>query len=252
MPDVVRSYIEQNGSFSGIYEKQAQLVKDYRGDVRKYVAGLDQTRILNVFDHIPVQLAKDNRKFQISKVAHGARFRDYRGCIEWLVDAGVVNPCYCLMNPELPLKGNYDESKYKLYFADTGLLISMLDEAAQDDFRANRNLGIYKGAIYENIVAEAFVKSSLRLYYWKKDNSTLEEEFFVRAGDDLVPVEVKAGRGRAESLRELVNSPKYHDIRWGIKLADRNIGYTDSILTLPWFCAFLVGRMIRQSTSPCL
>ena len=81
---------------------------------------MDQTRILNVFNHIPVQLAKDNKKFQISKVASGARFRDYRGCIEWLHDAGMVNVCYCMNFPELPLQGNYDETKYKLYFADSG------------------------------------------------------------------------------------------------------------------------------------
>jgi predicted AAA+ superfamily ATPase len=245
MPDVVRGYIEGGGSFSGAYERQSQIVADYRGDVRKYVKGLDQARILNVFDHIPVQLAKENRKFQISKVAHGARFRDYRGCVEWLVDAGIVNPCYCLLLPELPLKGNYDETKYKLYMGDTGLLVSMLDEDAQEDLRANRNLGIYKGAIFENIVAEALVKAGQRLYYWRRDESPLEEEFFVRCGDSLVPVEVKAGNSRSKSLRELIDSPRYADIRWGIKFADANVGYSREVLTLPWFCAFLLPRMLK-------
>ena len=246
MPDVVRSYIENNGLFAGIYDRQRQIVRDYRGDVRKYAEGLDQTRILNVFDHIPVQLARENRKFQISKVAHGARFRDYRGCVEWLADAGVVNPCYCLLQPELPLKGNYDETKFKLYFVDTGLLISMLDEDAQDDLRTNRNLGIYKGAVFENIVAEAFTKAGLGLYYWRRGESPLEEEFFVRCGADLVPVEVKAGNSRSKSLRELIDSPRYHDIRWGIKFADANVGFSNDILTLPWFCAFLMPRMLRK------
>ena len=245
MPDVVRAHIESNGSFSGIYDRQRQIVNDYREDVRKYASGLDQTRILNVFDHIPVQLARENRKFQMSKVAHGARFRDYRGCVEWLADAGVVNPCYCLLQPELPLKGNYDETKFKLYFGDTGLLISMLDEDAQDDLRTNRNLGIYKGAVFENIVAEAFAKAGLGLYYWRRGDSPLEEEFFVRCGEDLVPVEVKAGNSRSKSLRELIDSPRYHDIRWGIKFADANIGFDRDILTLPWFCAFLLPRMLK-------
>ena len=133
-----------------------------------------------MFNQIPPQLDKENKKFQISKVASGARFKDYRGCIEWLSDAGMVNVCYCLNFPELPLKGNYEETKYKLYFADSGLLVAMLDEEAQEDLRANKNLGVYKGALYENIVGEALVKSGCGLYYYKREDSTQEEDFFVR------------------------------------------------------------------------
>lgn len=96
---------------------------------------MDQTRILNVFEQIPVQLAKDNKKFQISKVAKDARFKDYRGCIEWLRDSGIIHVCYCLNCPELPLRGNYDDTKYKIYFFGTGLFVAMLDEEAQEDLR---------------------------------------------------------------------------------------------------------------------
>lgn len=246
MPEVVCGYIERKGSFEGVYARQRQIVADYRSDVRKYVEGMDQARILNVFNHIPVQLAKDNHKFQLTKVAHGARFRDYRGCVEWLVDAGVVNACYCLRLPVLPLRGNYDESKFRLYMGDTGLLVSMLDEDAQEDLRENRNLGIYKGALYENIVAEALKKSGLDLFYWRREDSTLEEDFFARCGDDLVPIEVKAGNGRSRSLRELIDSAKYPEISWGIKFADANIGFERGVLTLPWFCAFLLRSMFKR------
>ena len=116
MPAVVREYVER-GTFEGSLDIQRQLIADYKEDIRKYAEGLDQGRILNVFNQIPPQLAKDNKKFQISKVASGARFKDYRGCIEWLSDAGMVNICCCLNFQELPLKGNYEETKYKLYFA---------------------------------------------------------------------------------------------------------------------------------------
>ena len=92
MPAVVRKYVER-GTFEGSLDIQRQLIADYREDIRKYAEGLDQGRILNVFDQIPPQLAKNNKKFQISKVASGARFKDYRGCIEWLSDAGMVNIC---------------------------------------------------------------------------------------------------------------------------------------------------------------
>ena len=132
----------------------------------------------NVFNHIPVQLAKENKKFQISKVASGAKFKDYWGCIEWLVDAGMINLCYCLHTPDLPLKGNYEDDKYKVYFRDTGLLVANLDEEAQEDLRANKNMNVYEGALYENVIAEALCKQGYGLFYYKKINSTLEQDFW--------------------------------------------------------------------------
>lgn len=245
MPAVVREYIEKD-SFEGSLAIQRQLLSDYEEDVRKYAEGMNQTRILNVFRQIPIQLARDNKKFQISKVASGARFKDYRGCIEWLADAGIVNVCYCMKYPELPLKGNFEETKYKLYFADSGLLVAMLDEEAQEDLRANRNLGVYKGALYENVVGEALVKSGCGLYYYKKEDSTLEEDFFLRTAEDLIPVEVKATNGRAKSLRTLIESDQYEDIHYGIKLTGGNIGYDGKIYTFPYFCAFLLKRYLKR------
>ena len=245
MPAVVREYITK-GTFEGSLETQRQLIADYKEDIRKYAHGIDQTRILNVFNQIPLQLAKDNKKFQISKVASGARFKDYRGCVEWLYDAGIVNLCYCLNYPELPLKGNYTDTKYKMYFADTGLLVAMLDEEAQDDLRANKNLDVYKGALYENIVGDALVKSGYGLYYFKREDSTLEEDFFVRTSSELIPIEVKSTNGKSKSLRILINSDNYPDIRHGIKLIRGNIGFNDKIYTFPYFCTFLLKRYLKN------
>ena len=171
MPAVVWEYIS-NGMFSNTLELQRQLLSDYEEDITKYAEGLDQSRILNVFRHIPVQLAKENKKFQISKVASGARFKDYRGAIEWLSNAGIINVCYCLNYPEIPLKGNYDETKYKIYMADTGLLIAMLDDETQEDLRSRKNIGTYRGGLYENIVGDMLVKAGFDLYYYSKENST--------------------------------------------------------------------------------
>lgn len=245
MPAVVREYIEK-GTFEGSIDIQKQLVADYKEDIRKYADGMDQTRITNVFNHIPVQLAKDNKKFQITKVASNARFRDYRGCIEWLKDAGIINICYCMQFPELPLKGNYDESKYKIYFADSGLLVAMLDDEAQENLRVNKNLGVYKGALYENIVGEALVKAGYDLYYYKKDNSTLKQDFFVRNKENLIPVEVKATNGTARSLRTLIASNHYPDIQFGIKFISGNIGLSNNIYTFPYFCAFLLKKYLTK------
>ncbi len=244
MPAVVNSYIS-TGTFTGTLALQRQLVEDYKEDVRKYATGVEQGRILNVFNQITVQLAKENKKFQISKVDKGARFKDYWGCIEWLEDAGIISLCHCLNFPELPLRGNYDASKYKIYFRDVGLLVAQLDEEAQEDLRANKNLGVYKGALYENVVAEALVKSGYELYYYKRDTGTLEEDFFIRSKKSLLPLEVKATNGTAKSLRTLINGEQYADISYGLKLVSGNIGFSNNIYTFPYFCAFLLKRYLK-------
>ncbi len=248
MPEVVRRYIEK-GTFEGSLELQRQYIIDYKDDVRKYAEGLDQTRMINVFNSITPQLAKKNKKYQISKVSSGARFKDYAGCIEWLSDAGIINICYCLNFPELPLKGNIDTGKFKLYYSDSGLLVASLDDEAQDDLRARKNLGVYKGALYENIVGEAIVKSGGDLYYYKRENSTLEEDFFMRTAEALVPVEVKSTNGRSKSLRTLIESERYPDIRFGIKLTGGNIGFADNIYTFPYYCSFLLKKYLRSMFS---
>ena len=243
MPEVVRNYLDRQ-SFEGSLALQRQIVAAYRDDVRKYAEGLDQARILNVLDHVPVQLARENKKFQVSKVARDARFKGYRGCVEWLRDAGIVTPCYAMHFPELPIRGNYDETKFKLYMADTGLLVSMLDDETQVDLRANGNLGGYKGGLYENIVGEALSKCGADLVYFRREDSTLEEDFFLRTADSLVPVEVKSTNARSKSLRTLISSDHYPDISWGVKLVMGNVGFENSILTLPYATAFLLRRLL--------
>lgn len=245
MPDVVRGFIE-TGTFSESTEIQQQIRLDYEEDVRKYAQGLDQGKIISVYRSIPAQLAKENKKFQFNKVEKNARSREYTGCIDWLIDAGVITECNCLLYPELPLKGNIDESKYKLYYPDTGLLVSALDEEAQEDLRVNKNLGVYKGALYENFVAEAFIKQGLGLYYYKKENSTLEEDFFVRTSDELIPVEVKSNNDRSKSLSSLIKNENYADIHHGIKLGNFNIGCSNNIYTFPYFCSFMIKAYLKK------
>ncbi len=245
MPEVVKLYIE-TGTFSGTLDLQNQIRLDYEEDVRKYAEGLDQTKIISVYRSIPAQLAKENKKFQFNRIAKNARSREYTGCIEWLIDAGVITACNCLLFPELPLKGNIEESKYKLYYPDTGLLISALDEEAQEDLRVNKNLGVYKGALYENFVAEAFVKQGLGLFYYKKENSTLGEDFFVRTQNDLIPVEVKSNSNQSKSLSSLIRNGNYSDISYGIKLGDFNVGYANDIYTFPYFCAFRMKEYLKS------
>lgn len=244
MPDVIKGYIE-TGTFSGSLDIQQQIRLDYEEDVRKYAEGLDQAKIISVYRSVPAQLAKENKKFQFSRIDKNARSREYTGCIQWLIDAGVIAECNCLSFPELPLKGNVDESKYKLYYPDIGLLVSALDDEAQEDLRVNKNLGVYKGALYENFVAEAFIKQGLGLYYFKKENSTLKEDFFVRSKNELIPVEVKSNNDRSKSLVSLIKNKNYSDIKHGIKLGDFNIGHANDIYTFPYFCTFMIKEYLK-------
>lgn len=245
MPAVVKSYIEK-GTFEGILTIQRQLLLDYEEDIMKYTEGLEKTRTLSVYRSIPAQLAKENKKFQYSKVARSARAREYQGCVEWLENSGIVKACHCMNFPELPVKGNLDPDVFKLYYCDTGLLVASLDEESQEDLRANRNFGVYKGALYENIAAEALYKSGAVLCYYRKEDGTLEEDFFIRNSDSLIPVEVKAQKGNSSSLSRLINDEKYSDIHFGVKLHAGNIGDNEHIFTFPWYCAFLLREWARN------
>ena len=245
MPAVVDRFVRQ-GNFSGVLQLQRQLHADYEEDITKYTVGLDQTRVLAVYRHLSVFLAQENKKFRITQIAHGARNREYVGCVEWLQNAGIVNVCYCLSQLQLPLRGNYNPVNYKLYYRDTGLLIASLDEEVQNDLRMNRNFGTYKGGLYENIVADMLVKQGYQLYFYRNETSTLEMDFFVRDAESLIPVEVKAKDNATPSLNRLVDSDVYADIRYGIKLCRKNIGFNGKFLTLPYFLTFLLRRSLTS------
>ena len=160
-----------------------------------------------------LELNPKNKKFQISKVEDRARKREYIETIEWLDNAGIVNVSYCMEQPELPLGGNYNPNNFRLYFSDTGVLIGSLDEEAQEDIRNNKNFNTYKGAIYENIV---------------------------RDKNSLIPVEVKANDNSTTSLNKLIDDKKYKDIKYGIKLCNKNIGFNGKFYTFPYFLTFLL------------
>lgn len=245
MPAIVRRFIESK-NFSGILEMQEQILLDYKEDITKYAEGLNQTRILNVYNKIPVFLGNKNKKFQMSKVEHGARNREYVGTVDWLNNAGIINVCYCLEQPELPLKGNYNPDNYRIYFRDTGLLIGSLDEEAQEDLRNNKNFNTYKGAIYENIVADMLVKQGYQLYFYKNEKGTIEMDFFARDTNSLIPIEVKANDEATVSLNNLIDNTTYRDIKYGIKLCNKNIGYNGKFYTFPYFLTFLLKRYLKD------
>ena len=245
MPAIVNTFIK-NKNFSGTLKLQKQILLDYEEDITKYAKGIEQGKILKVYHKIPVFLGKENKKFQISKVESGARSREYIGTIEWLDRAGIINICYSLEQLELPLGGNYNPDNYRIYFKDTGLLIGSLDEEAQEDLRNNKNFNTYKGAIYENIIADMLVKEGYKLYFYKNEKGTIENDFFVRDKDSLIPIEVKANDGATKSLNKLIRDEKYKDIKYGIKLGYKNTGFNGKFYTFPYFLTFLLKRYLLE------
>ena len=245
MPKIVSTYIEQ-GNYSGIPNRQNQLYQDYLDDIRKYVEGLDASRVENMYLHVASQLGKDNPKFQITKLGHGARANQYEGCAQWLADAGVVNIGYCLNSLTLPLKGNENPNNYRIYYADTSLLVSSMDEDSRNDLLIDKNLGVYKGALYENFAAEALMKQGYELFFYRSDDSRTELDFLIRLKDNIVPIEIKANKGSARSLNAVIGDKRIDEIKCGIKFSNNNIGVANNVLTLPFFTLFMLKRVITN------
>lgn len=246
MPAIVKEFVN-NGNYSGTLKMQQQILKDYEEDITKYAHGLDKGKILNIYRKIPVFLGKENKKFQITKVAHNARNRQYIGTVDWLENAGIINVCYCMAQPELPLKGNYNPDNYKLYFGDIGLLIASLDDEVQDDLRSNKNFNTYKGAIYESVVGDILKKQGYNLYFYRDEKGTVEMDFLVRDSDSLVPVEVKADDSATKSLNKMIESDSFSDVKYGIKYCNKNIGFNGKFYTFPYFLSCFTKRFLKEN-----
>ena len=244
MPEAVNSFIDTK-LYTNVFDIQNRIYKDYEDDITKYVLGLDKSKVKNVYRHITPQLAKDNHKFQITKLSHGARARDYFGIEEWLKDAGIINVAYNLEKLDFPFSA-YEKSDYfRIYYADHSLFIASLDEESKKDLIANKNYEIYNGALYESLVSEALVKSGYKLYFFKTTDATIELDFVIRRKNSIIPLEVKRNRGRSKSLNTIISGD--NNIKLGIKLSRNNIGISDGKITLPYFLTFLLKRYLEET-----
>lgn len=237
MPNVVEKFIETK-DMSLVLQLQRDIIRAYEDDMIKYADAKDKALIRQCFQSIPKQLSKENKKFQYSLIKKGSTAAKFAGSIQWIEDAGIITRCYNLSNTELPLDGNAIEDIFKIYMQDTGLFISMLEEGTQFDILQGNLFG-YKGAIFENVIADIFSKMGRKLYYFHKD-SGLEIDFVMRYKGKCTLVEVKATNGNTKSTRTVLNNTDKYHVDLAIKLGDYNIGRTDKILTLPSYMAFLL------------
>lgn len=237
MPDAVQTFVDSR-DMSSVLRIQRDIVRAYEDDMVKYAPTADKPLIKQCFQSIPRQLAKENKKFQYSLIKKGSTAARFTGSLQWVEDAGITVRCRNLSITELPLDGNAIEDQFKVYMADTGLFVSMLEDGTQFDI-LNGNLFGYKGAIFENLIADIFSKMNRRLYYFRKD-SGLELDFVIRYKGQCTPVEAKATDGNAKSVKTVLKHPEKYHVESAIKLADLNLGRKDGILTLPLYMAFLL------------
>lgn len=237
MPDVVQTFVDTKQT-NLVLQLQRDIIHSYEDDMVKYAEKKDKSTIKECFQSIPRQLAKENKKFQYSVVKKGSTAAKYTGSLQWIEDAGIIRRCYNLYMPELPLDENANENIFKVYMQDTGLFVSMLEDGTQYDILQG-NLYGYKGAIFENLVADIFSKMGRKLYYFHKD-SGLEVDFVIRYKGQCTLVEVKAATGNTKSTKTILNHPEKYHVKSAIKLGNYNVGRVDNILTLPLYMAFLL------------
>ena len=240
MPDAVCEFIRSH-QMNAVLKIQRDLISSYKDDMIKYADDKDKALIRECFESIPRQLSKENKKFQYSLIRKGSTSSRYAGCLQWIEDAGIIARCRNLLLPELPLDGNSIEDIFKVYMRDTGLFVSMLEDGTQFDILQG-NLYGYKGAIFENLIADIFTKMGRKLYYFHRD-SGLEIDFVTRYKGAATLIEIKASTGNTKSARTIIGHPEKYHVKNAVKFGDYNIGRNGSILTLPTYLAFLLTEV---------
>ena len=239
MPEVVDTFVKTK-QMNSVLALQRDIVRSYEDDMVKYADDKDKSLIKECFQSIPKQLSKENKKFQYSIVKKGGTASKFQGSIQWIEDAGIIARCYNLDLPELPLDGNAIDDVFKVYMQDSGLLVSMLEDGTQFDILQG-NLYGYKGAIFENLMADIFTKMGRKLYYYHKD-SGLEIDFVIRYKGGATLIELKATTGNTKSTKTILSNPEKYHVAGAIKLGDYNVGRNEKMLTIPIYMGFLLNE----------
>lgn len=240
MPEVVSTFMETK-QIGKVLAVQRRIVEEYKSDMVKYALTADKSRIRECFESIPAQLAREYKKFSYTVVRPGGRGRDYAGSLQWIEDAGIIRRCYNTEITELPLDGHKIQSEFKVYMADIGLLISMLEEGTQSSILQGDLLS-YHGAIKENLLADIFGKMGRKLYYFHKDGG-VELDFLIRYKGKCTPMECKATTGNSKSIHTVLMHPDKYHVSNAMKLGDYNIGRKDQLLTIPMYMAFMLTEV---------
>lgn len=235
MPEVVDNFV-RNKDFSSVYEIQQNILNEYKDDIAKHAKGKEKQLVRMCYDAVPKQLAKELKKFQYSTVEKGQTRRKFGGSIQWLIDSYIVNPCYNISEPYIPLMANAKEEQFKLYINDTGLLTCMYGFETKKAILNDTIRGNARGGLYENIIAECLVKRGYKLYYYKPDDNH-ELEFLLEKNGEVVPLEVKAGNSATVSLNNFI---KDFNPSVAYKLVGSRNGRVGVKITLPHYMIIFI------------
>lgn len=230
MPEVVADFVTHQ-DFNRVDKIQNDILSEYRDDISKHAKGREKQFVRMCYDAVPKQLAKELKKFQYSTVEKKQTRRKFGGSVQWLRDSEIVNACYNIHEPYLPLMANANEDQFKLYVNDTGLLCCMYGFDTKLAVLNNTIKGNARGGIYENVISECLIKRGYTLYYFKPD-SEHEIEFLIEKNGEIVPIEVKAGNNPTASLNNFI-----HDFSPSLayKLIGGRNGQVDVRITLPHY-----------------
>ena len=238
MPAVVQQFIEKR-NFAEADEIQRQIVSDYLDDIMNYASDVEKPKIRNCFLSIPRQLARENenRKFKYAEVEKGVGARKYINSVEWLRDASMAEMAHNLTAPLFPLSAYEDESAFKLYLSDIGLLSSLYGFETKAAIINQTIRGSVKGALYENLIATGLVRRGYALRYLQDRRIPMEVEFLLEKDGKVVPLEVKASNASTASLNRLLER---EDIEFGFKFTSGNVGVAGKKITLPHYMMMFI------------
>lgn len=235
MPEVVETYLDEQKTIAAI-DIQAEILSSYERDMTKYADNGLSNRIISAFDSIPVQLAKENQKFQYKVISKGGTSSIFGEAILWLKNSGIVNQIY-RVKPEIPLEMHKDLTSFKLYMSDVGLFVNKARYPLyQIDLNTQPTM-ISMGPLTEHYVANELRIKGYDAYYWESDGKA-EIDFIIQKETEIVPIEVKSSiRTKSRSLDLYMNkfNPKY-----GIRISEKNFGMEDGIKSVPLYAVFCI------------
>ena len=242
MPEVLQSYLVHQ-DIAEAREIQKEIIKAYKNDFSKYADAYQAVKTAEVWDSIPYQLSKENKKFKFSDVSRNARSSTYGLTITWLKNAGLVYPAYNVSVPKIPLSGYSDKSKFKLYMLDSGLLGAMLGLTSDIILKPDELFMEYNGAFIENFVATELTASGYeQLFYWSSEGKA-EVDFLIKSGNSIFPVEVKSGSSRnLKSLRVYEGLYKPDRV---IRVSPRVFSREKEFINIPLYAVSSVGKIIK-------
>lgn len=235
MPTAILNYIEHDKNIFKFEDKVLDMIiTSYLADMSKYTENIEAIRNNKIYNSMPAQLGKENKKFKYSLVEKSARAREYDSSMEWLLSSNMLIKCQSVTSPKSPLKA-YAEDNFKIYLSDIGLL-RVLSKININEIITNKNM-LYKGVFIENYVAENLYSKYRELYYWILGNE-YEVDFLINVDGDIIPIEVKASDNTtSKSLNYYI---KRYKPKYSIRLSTKNFGEANGIKSIPLYASFLI------------